>query len=119
MPESLINLYRRLYGASPLDQVLFTIGLVLMAMPAANYLLGNQPQQINLPDIGHGQHFRAREFDLIPQLPVGQSVGREGSNSKSSASRSVHGPSRIFTSSGGMVEFVTASRRTRQEGKTT
>ena len=41
------------------------------------------------------------------------------SNSKSSASRSVHGPSRIFTSSGGMVEFVRASRRTRQEGKTT
>ena len=41
------------------------------------------------------------------------------SNSKSSASRSVYGPSRIFTSSGGMVEFVRASRRTRQEGKTT
>ena len=31
------TLYRRLYGASPLDQVLFTIGLVFMAMPAANY----------------------------------------------------------------------------------
>ena len=31
------TLYRRLYGASPLDQVLFTIGLVLMAMPIANY----------------------------------------------------------------------------------
>ena len=49
------TLYRRLYGASPLDQVLFTIGLVLMAMPAANYLLGNQPQQINLPDFLHGR----------------------------------------------------------------
>jgi branched-chain amino acid transport system permease protein len=43
------TLYRRLYGASPLDQVLFTIGLVFMAMPAANYLLGDQPQQIHLP----------------------------------------------------------------------
>ena len=32
------TLYRRLYGASPLDQVLFTIGLVLMAMPIAAYL---------------------------------------------------------------------------------
>jgi branched-chain amino acid transport system permease protein len=42
-------LYRRLYGASPLDQVLFTIGLVLMAMPIANYFLGDQPQQIHLP----------------------------------------------------------------------
>ncbi len=49
------TLYRRLYGASPLDQVLFTIGLVFMAMPAANYLLGNQPQQINLPDFLHGR----------------------------------------------------------------
>jgi len=43
------TLYRRLYGASPLDQVLFTIGLVLMAMPIANYLLGDSPQQIHLP----------------------------------------------------------------------
>ena len=43
------TLYRRLYGASPLDQVLFTIGLVLMAMPIANYFLGDQPQQIQLP----------------------------------------------------------------------
>ena len=43
------TLYRRLYGASPLDQVLFTIGLVLMAMPIADYLLGDQPQQVHLP----------------------------------------------------------------------
>ena len=43
------TLYRRHYGASPLDQVLFTIGLVFMAMPAANYLLGDQPQQVHLP----------------------------------------------------------------------
>jgi branched-chain amino acid transport system permease protein len=42
-------LYRRLYGASPLDQVLLTIGLVLMAMPAVDYALGDQPQQIHLP----------------------------------------------------------------------
>jgi branched-chain amino acid transport system permease protein len=43
------TLYRRLYGASPLDQVLFTIGLVFVAMPIANYFLGDQPQQIHLP----------------------------------------------------------------------
>ena len=43
------TLYRRLYGASPLDQVLFTIGLVFMAMPIANYFLGDQPQQVHLP----------------------------------------------------------------------
>lgn len=49
------TLYRRLYGASPLDQVLFTIGLVLMAMPIANFLLGDQPQQIQLPAWLHGR----------------------------------------------------------------
>jgi branched-chain amino acid transport system permease protein len=43
------TLYRRLYGCSPLDQVLFTIGLVFMAMPIANFLLGDQPQQVHLP----------------------------------------------------------------------
>jgi len=43
------TLYRRLYGASPLDQVLFTIGLVFMAMPIANYFLGDQPEQVHLP----------------------------------------------------------------------
>ncbi len=43
------TLYRRLYGASPLDQVLFTIGLVFMAMPIANFFLGDQPQQVHLP----------------------------------------------------------------------
>jgi branched-chain amino acid transport system permease protein len=49
------TLYRRLYGASPLDQVLFTIGLVFMAMPAANFLLGDQPQQIHLPTYLQGR----------------------------------------------------------------
>ena len=43
------TLYRRLYGTSPLDQVLFTIGLVLMAMPIAAYLIGDEPQQVHLP----------------------------------------------------------------------
>ena len=43
------TLYWRLYGATPLDQVLFTIGLVLMAMPIAAYLIGDEPQQVHLP----------------------------------------------------------------------
>jgi branched-chain amino acid transport system permease protein len=43
------TLYRRLYGATPLDQVLFTIGLVLMAMPTADFFLGDEAQQVNLP----------------------------------------------------------------------
>jgi branched-chain amino acid transport system permease protein len=43
------TLYRRLYGASHLDQVLFTIGLVFMSMPIANYFLGDQPQPVRVP----------------------------------------------------------------------
>ncbi|MBV9287324.1 MAG: branched-chain amino acid ABC transporter permease, partial [Hyphomicrobiales bacterium] len=42
------TLYRRLYGATPLDQVLFTIGLVLMAMPIADFFLGAEPRPVNL-----------------------------------------------------------------------
>ena len=44
------TLYRRLYGAPPLDQVLFTIGLVFMAMPIASFLLGSEPRQVHLPE---------------------------------------------------------------------
>ena len=43
------TLYRRLYGAPPLDQVLFTIGLVFMAMPIASYFLGSESMQVHLP----------------------------------------------------------------------
>ena len=49
------TLYRRLYGASHLDQVLFTIGLVFMAMPIANYFLGDQPRPVRVPDFLSGR----------------------------------------------------------------
>jgi branched-chain amino acid transport system permease protein len=48
------TLYRRLYGASPLDQVLFTIGLVLMAMPIADYLLTWLSGRIEVHGVGIG-----------------------------------------------------------------
>jgi len=51
------TLYRRLYGASPLDQVLFTIGLVFMAMPVANYFLGDSPYQMHLPSWLQGRFY--------------------------------------------------------------
>jgi branched-chain amino acid transport system permease protein len=44
------TLYRRLYGKSHLDQVLFSIGLVFMAVAAVDYLMGAQQQLIQLPD---------------------------------------------------------------------
>jgi branched-chain amino acid transport system permease protein len=43
------TLYRRLYGASHLDQVLFSIGLVFMAIAAVDYFMGGQQQMFNLP----------------------------------------------------------------------
>ena len=49
------TLYRRLYGASPLDQLLFSIGLVLMAMPIANYFFGDQPQSAPPPAFLQGR----------------------------------------------------------------
>jgi len=50
------TLYRRLYRASHLDQVLFTIGLVFMAMPIANYFLGDQPQPVRVPAFLSGRY---------------------------------------------------------------
>ena len=48
-------LYRRLYGASHLDQVLFSIGLVFMSISTANYFFGAQQQPLTLPDYLRGQ----------------------------------------------------------------
>ena len=42
-------LYRRLYQASHLDQVLFSVGLVFMSVAAADYVMGGQQQLIQLP----------------------------------------------------------------------
>ncbi|MBP1851765.1 branched-chain amino acid ABC transporter permease [Rhizobium halophytocola] len=50
-----ITLYRRLYRASHLDQVLFSIGLVFMAIAGADYFMGGQQQLIRLPPELSGQ----------------------------------------------------------------
>jgi branched-chain amino acid transport system permease protein len=44
-----VTLYRRLYAAPHLDQVLFSIGLVFMAVAGIDYLMGGQQQLISLP----------------------------------------------------------------------
>jgi branched-chain amino acid transport system permease protein len=44
------TLYVHIYQKSPLDQVLFSIGLVFMAMAAVDYSQGSQPAFVNLPD---------------------------------------------------------------------
>jgi len=43
------TLYRHMYGRSPLDQVLFSIGLVFMAVAATDYFLGSSQRNIHLP----------------------------------------------------------------------
>lgn len=48
-------LYRRLYQASPLDQVLFTIGLTFMAGAAATFVWGPSQQPVTLPEFLHRQ----------------------------------------------------------------
>ena len=49
------TLYRRLYGASHLDQVLLTIGINFMAISAAHYFFGAQQQAFVLPEYLRGQ----------------------------------------------------------------
>ena len=44
------TLYRPLYNKPHLDQVLFSIGLVFMAVASVDYFLGSSPQNIQLPE---------------------------------------------------------------------
>jgi branched-chain amino acid transport system permease protein len=48
-------LYRRLYRATHLDQVLFSIGLVFMSIATATYFFGSQQQPVQLPEFLRGQ----------------------------------------------------------------
>lgn len=43
-------LYRRLYGASELEQVLFSIGLIFVASALARYLFGPSTQNVTVPE---------------------------------------------------------------------
>src|SRR5690606_38533845 len=44
------TLYRRVYGQNELNQVLFSIGLTLMAVAAVDYFMGAQQQFLLLPE---------------------------------------------------------------------
>jgi branched-chain amino acid transport system permease protein len=59
------TLYVHLYAKSHLEQVLFTIGLVFMAVAAVDYTIGSQQEFIQLPGFLQGQ------FDLF-----GSGIGR-------------------------------------------
>jgi len=49
------TLYRHLYARSHLDQVLFTVGLVFMAVTAVDYVMGSSQTFIHLPSSLQGQ----------------------------------------------------------------
>jgi branched-chain amino acid transport system permease protein len=49
------TLYKRLYKATHLDQVMFTIGLVFMAVAATTWLFGPSLQPVRLPEFLRGQ----------------------------------------------------------------
>lgn len=49
------TLYRPMYARPHLDQVLFSIGLVFMAVSAVDYLLGSQQQFVKLPAFLQGR----------------------------------------------------------------
>ena len=49
------TLYRRLYGAGELDQVLLTIGLTFLAIAGFTWVYGPVPQSVRLPDSLAGQ----------------------------------------------------------------
>ena len=49
------TLYVHVYGRSPLDQVLFTIGLVFMAVAAVDYVMGSQQVFIEIPRVLQGR----------------------------------------------------------------
>src|SRR5258708_4329671 len=49
------TLYQRLYRASHLDQVLFSIGLVFVAIAGATFVFGPSQQPVVLPSYLQGQ----------------------------------------------------------------
>ena len=59
------TLYKRLYRASHLDQVLFSIGLVFMSIAIATYFFGASQQPVSLPPYLRGQvHFFGLDFGV-------------------------------------------------------
>jgi len=49
------TLYVHVYGKSPLEQVLFTIGLVFMSVAAVDYVMGSQQVFIQIPNALEGR----------------------------------------------------------------
>ena len=74
------TLYRRLYGKSHFDQVLFSIGLAFMAVATMDYFMGSTQQNIRLPEwlrgrseiggVGMG-HYRLLIIGVCAAMAIG------------------------------------------------
>ncbi len=65
-------LYRRLYTATHLDQVLFSIGLTFMSIAAATYFFGSSQQPVRLPEFLRGQvRFAGADFGIYRLFLIG------------------------------------------------
>ena len=60
-------LYQRLYKSAHLDQVMFSIGLVFMAVAATTYFFGPSQQPVRLPEFLRGQ---VHVLGLDPTFPL-------------------------------------------------
>ena len=71
------TLYQRLYKASHLDQVLFSIGLVFMAIAGATYFFGPSQQPVRLPAYLRGQvHVLGLDFGAYRLFLIADRRGR-------------------------------------------
>ncbi len=69
------GLYRHLYGAGELEQVLFTIGLVFMSVALVREIWGPIPQPIKLPEALSGQvDLGFRSFPTYRAVLIGVSL---------------------------------------------
>jgi branched-chain amino acid transport system permease protein len=65
-------LYRRVYAARELDQVMLTIGLVFMAIAGFTFFYGPSPQTVQLPDWLRGQvDLGFRSFPTFRTVVIG------------------------------------------------
>ncbi len=68
-------LYRRLYGASELDQCLLTIGIVFVSVAAAAYVFGTVQQSIRLPSYLRGSvSIMNQSFGVYRLFLIGMSL---------------------------------------------
>src|SRR5713101_91627 len=68
-------LYRRLYGASELDQCLLTIGIVFVSVAAAAYIFGTVQQSVNLPSYLRGNvSIMHQSFGVYRLFLIGMSL---------------------------------------------